>query len=975
MFFGDDQVKAQHSLRELVYQLRRSGVAIEGDAHGIGIAADTVSIDWLDAIHSSRIEIETLRAAQRGFLPDYSPSLSEALREWYDGFRATATFELAKAFNCEMNRAKEADDWSRMEHAARACLAVDPLNGHATATLAKVLVISGAGKKAAELLDRYSTELGPDARKVSLPVTGLRRRIAEQALRDEARPSEFPFVGREKEMLLLSRQFEASKHSYSKALLLTGEPGIGKSRVLSEFARRIALDGAAIARLNVHPHDRHQPMGAFISLVPQLLQQPGALGCSPKAMQWLNRLIGVRGSDADSGDETRWVEPSRAIASAVVDLIGAITAEGALVLIVDDVQWIDDVSLELIHEIIVGRQLRGLLLVLASREETRILTVGEWNGTLVTEVVAPLDRTITVEMLRGMLAANDDEDGSLSAWMADIASGNPFYADWLMSHYRETEERYSIPSRLSAIVDQRIAALNADARDVLETIVALGRNATTARLSTILDGIGSSLIRHVRELASARLIVGDTRIEAAHWLIAEAVQRNAAPAAQRLLHRRIALALESEVKGSTTPTEMWECAQAWLAAGDSQRAASMIGACASHALSIGRAREASDLYFQAASLTAGDSSERFAEESIRAAVSGTEPMAILRATPLLHSRHTRQVHDDIELAETRARILSESRSPDRIPLLLGCIEAVDASIVHRLTAARALLGFFDQTGDLNEIASVVPTIEALLADPRSIDHEVEWLCCAALYHTVTDDRAQLASIAQRLAEIAGSQRPDISINLFRSAALALARSGHRPAALVVWRRAHDIAQSAQLHRIARSLRLTLASQHLEEGNIDEARWWFSNIQPPDGSSSDYTIEFGYLVVAADFALHDNDRNTLSGTCAAIAALPRDNVAPRIQRWQRAARRLEEHLQGAPIDESDLVNELTSAQHAGYENGDVGDFEMSVLLTILRERGCDDLARQAFERYATVVRRPEPCLGPTLTRISTGLRQS
>src|SRR6185503_24899 len=109
----DESADAQHALRELLYQLRRKGVELDADAHGIAVAPAGVFIDWANVTTGAPIEIAALRAAQGGFLPGYAPSLSEEFREWYDNFRATRTFELAKAFNAEMDRAKEAGDWSR----------------------------------------------------------------------------------------------------------------------------------------------------------------------------------------------------------------------------------------------------------------------------------------------------------------------------------------------------------------------------------------------------------------------------------------------------------------------------------------------------------------------------------------------------------------------------------------------------------------------------------------------------------------------------------------------------------------------------------------------------------------------------------------------------------------------------------------------------------------------------------------------
>jgi hypothetical protein len=341
-------------------------------------------------------------------------------------------------------------------------------------------------------------------------------------------------------------------------------------------------------------------------------------------------------------------------------------------------------SLRLLHDLVCSRDRRGLLLVIASRDERRVLSCGDGNGTLVPHAVPPLPAAVTTSVVRDRLSAADEADGSLAAWMAEMSSGNPFYADCLVSHYAETGERFSIPPRLTAIVDQRIQALSPGARDVLETIVALGRNANTRRLAAVLEGDGAILIRHIRELARARLISGESRLEPAHWLIAEAVQRNAHPAALRLLYRRIAIVLENELESTENSGVLWECAQAWLAADDAERAATMLSAYAQHALSIGRSREAADLYFHAASITTDGRAETFAEQSVLAAMAPSDPSAALRAEPLLLRRRSQHMHDDVELALIRARVLSDQNLVGGcIGPLIECVEAVEASTDHR----------------------------------------------------------------------------------------------------------------------------------------------------------------------------------------------------------------------------------------------------------------------------------------------------
>ena len=119
---------ARHSLREMVYQLRRAGVAIDSDHDGIALCRDGVKTDYIELLARDRFEMKDLSAVERGFLPGYSPTHSEAFGEWFEGHRARATFSVRNAVLTEITRARERGDWAATDCAARACLALDPLN-------------------------------------------------------------------------------------------------------------------------------------------------------------------------------------------------------------------------------------------------------------------------------------------------------------------------------------------------------------------------------------------------------------------------------------------------------------------------------------------------------------------------------------------------------------------------------------------------------------------------------------------------------------------------------------------------------------------------------------------------------------------------------------------------------------------------------------------------------------------------------
>src|SRR5207237_5856364 len=102
--------------------------------------------------------------------------------------------------------------------------------------------------------------------------------------------AEPPFVGREPEMEILSRGLERARGRNGSAIVIVGEPGIGKSRLSAEFGRFAELQGARIQRATCRRTDLGRPLSLFVDMVPQLRELPGALGCAPETFAWLKRL-------------------------------------------------------------------------------------------------------------------------------------------------------------------------------------------------------------------------------------------------------------------------------------------------------------------------------------------------------------------------------------------------------------------------------------------------------------------------------------------------------------------------------------------------------------------------------------------------------------------------------------------------------------------------------------------------------------
>jgi DNA-binding SARP family transcriptional activator len=189
---------------------------------------------------------------------------------------------------------------------------------------------SGPGAETRQLAERIRTAGGGRARHVIAPAPGGERRRA-------------PLVGRAGELEDLLAPWERCRGGGgATALLLLGDDGTGKTRLLEEFLARVRLSGATTALVRAVEGDGEQPGNGLLGLARGgMLEARGLSAASPDAIGWFAARIpewGERFSHADPGPQHDMVASFGAV-------LGASLGEGPVVLAVDDAHWVDRVSL------------------------------------------------------------------------------------------------------------------------------------------------------------------------------------------------------------------------------------------------------------------------------------------------------------------------------------------------------------------------------------------------------------------------------------------------------------------------------------------------------------------------------------------------------------------------------------------------------------------------------------------------------
>ena len=337
------------------------------------------------------------------------------------------------------------------------------------------------------------------------------------------------FVGRTDELATIAALLAASRRErLVAALLLVGEPGIGKSRLLDEAARPFA--GERILRFSGYEPESSVPLAAAAPLLRRLAADSED-----------RTFLGLLDPDADVGglDAIRIFESVHRQLSRL----------RPTALFVDDLQWVDPVSVALCHFLVraADGSGRGLALIVASRPSPIAERFGASLATALGEGsppatihLSPLDRDDGVQFVADRSGAIGRRE-AVELW--ERSGGSPFWLDVLVQAQGHEGD-------FGDVVAARIRGLTADADLLLTTLAILGRPSDPIELEHLVEWTAERTAAATTELVLRGLAIEDggvTRL--AHDLIRDVAADRTSPAMRRRIHGHIATVLEEYAAG------------------------------------------------------------------------------------------------------------------------------------------------------------------------------------------------------------------------------------------------------------------------------------------------------------------------------------------------------------------------------------------------------------------------------------------
>jgi predicted ATPase/DNA-binding SARP family transcriptional activator len=376
--------------------------------------------------------------------------------------------------------------------------------------------------------------------------------VAPAVLRQPGRGDRLSLIGREAEWAAIQRWVAARSNSAAAEILLViGEPGIGKTRLLEELEAEVRQVGGRVLWGRGFEAEMLRPYGAWIDALRSI--ELSAIGNLPADLGTL--LPEVNTVPDGSIDRSRLFD-------AVAYLLMQLSGDGVPTLvIVDDIQWLDEASTALLHYVIRLLSHAPLLVACASRQQelTHNDSVLKFVQALRREQrlrsieLVPLNKSQITELAHAVDATIDGD-----RVFAD-SGGNPLYALEVTRALAHPDTAYS--DNLDALIQGRLQQLDGATRDLLPWAAALGRRFNPTTLGQIADYPLTKLLTALENLEqqgiirSGAAIHGEMGYDFAHDRVRQVAYESLSEPRRRLIHLHIAQVLDRLAKTQATPDD------------------------------------------------------------------------------------------------------------------------------------------------------------------------------------------------------------------------------------------------------------------------------------------------------------------------------------------------------------------------------------------------------------------------------------
>ncbi len=572
--------QARQSLRQTVSRLRKVfrgarslGLVVEGET----VSLDPAAID-IDVVAFERLLRKGTPAALQEAAALYRGPLLEGLHvaetpfeEWFRTERERLAELAQEALVKLLRRQLGRGPVEAAVHTANRLVALDPLQEGVHRTLMRLYVRQG--RRAAALrqyqvcVEALRRELGiePDPQTQRLYRDILQRQGRQPAGSPAVAAPGPPLIGRETELGRLRGWLRESGRGRGRLVLLTGEAGIGKSRLLQELASVAARQGVRILAGRAYEAEQILPFRPWIDALRAGRVLSDLEGPSSQVVAWRKELARLFPELAGPGAPPPITPESHVRLFELIDeLVARLASRQPVVLILEDLHWADEMSLRLLA--FVGRRAtqRAVLVLGTARDEEladapllrQLLQDPSGSPAVEHLALAALSETSTARLVRGLARAGSSQSylARLTREVWALSEGNPFV---IVETVRAFEEGpgleaggVTLPHRVRTLMTNRLDRLSPKARHLAGVASAIEREFSFPLLQGAAGLSRQETAEGLEELVRRRILeAAGERFAFTHVRIRSAIYDGLLVPRRQALHAAVGTALEQTYAG------------------------------------------------------------------------------------------------------------------------------------------------------------------------------------------------------------------------------------------------------------------------------------------------------------------------------------------------------------------------------------------------------------------------------------------
>jgi class 3 adenylate cyclase/tetratricopeptide (TPR) repeat protein len=389
------------------------------------------------------------------------------------------------------------------------------------------------------------------------------------------------FVGRSRETALLRHAAEDTSAG-GRTVCLTGDPGIGKSRLVHEFVQELEIEGWRLVEAECSPNLQSSPFAALKHLLLSILgtatadDRPGPVadprtGLSPILRSAVDAVLDLPISD-EQWDKLEPQSRGRAISDASCAIVENLARQQRTVLLIEDLHWVDRAS-DAVMAALASLKTPHLLILVTSRPNG----IPEWVNRFKAEVLAlrPLDEGAGMAMLDAILGPSSTTS-DLKSRVIRHTGNVPLFVEEVCRRLKETGilqgqwgdlslwqpvGELGIPTSLQGVIAARLDRLPREERALMQMAAALGSRSSVLTLREVAALPEGLLQRCLGALDRAELLVkadgvAEDALEFPHEMVRQVTYDSMVERTREKVHARILVALDSDESWRDQPDKL-----------------------------------------------------------------------------------------------------------------------------------------------------------------------------------------------------------------------------------------------------------------------------------------------------------------------------------------------------------------------------------------------------------------------------------